>query len=511
MVPFKKIIGAILLLIAVAASSGAMAQGSGERFAGEASLGSQPAIPIHIELHRSGEAVTGTVSIPGATFELVDATGAGSIAGRFQGKAGSGALTLSIAGDDLTGAFDLAGQPGTITAHRTAADAESFFRPPEQRLYLTTDQWSEDLDRLVTILTSEHASPFHRISSEQFEQEASALRAAIPGLDGPAIAVEFRRLAALIGDGHTSVALAKGRPRLPIEFYWFEDGLRVVGISASQKSALGARLVAIENVAVSDVNERLRAHIPQAETQWHIRAAVPGLLANPDVLRVVGLGAGPAYMFTLETGDGKRTTLDMTAATGAEAGATLGGDAPLWQRNEERAFWSERLADGSVYVNWRSYDGLADKMAALLQSLDAEHPRRLIIDLRDNDGGDFNIGRLFVEEIKRRPWLNRRGALYVMIGRKTFSAAMTNAVDFQHSTEAILVGEPAGAAPNNWQEVRRFHLPNSGLGAGVSTRFYEFLPGKAELAPDLSVPPEPGDWGSPEDAGLRLVLTQPVP
>ncbi|WP_439618234.1 hypothetical protein [Shinella sp.] len=511
MVRFKNILGFILLLISAAAGSIAMAQGAGERFAGEASLGSQPAIPIHIELHRSGEAVTGTVSIPGATFELVDAAGANAIAGRFQGQGGSGALTLNIAGDDLAGAFELAGQPGIITAHRTAADAESFFRPPEQRLDLTTAQWTEDLDRLVTILTSEHASPFHRVSRAQFEQQASELRTAIPKLDGPAVAVEFRRLAALIGDGHTSVALSNGRPRLPIEFYWFEDGLRVTGVSASQSSALGAKLIAVNNVAVSDVTERLRAHIPQAETQWHFRAGVPALLANPDVLRAIGLRAGPAYTFNLETEDGAQKSVDMTAATDTGADATLSGDAPLWQRNMEQAFWSERLADGSVYVNWRSYDGLADNMAALLQSLDAEHPRRLIIDLRDNDGGDFNIGRAFVEEIKRRSWLNRRDVLYVMIGRKTFSAAMTNAVDFQHSTEAVLVGEPAGAAPNNWQEVRRFTLPNSGLSVGVSTRYYEFLPGKADLVPDLSIPPEPSDWGSPEDAGLRLVLAQPVP
>jgi hypothetical protein len=115
-----------------------------------------------------------------------------------------------------------------------------------------------------------------------------------------------------------------------------------------------------------------------------------------------------------------------------------------------------------------------------------------------------------IEDIASRPWLNRRGKLYVMIGRKTFSAAMTNAIDLHRMTEAILVGEPVGAAPNNWQEVRRFHLPNSGLRVGVSTRYYEFLPGRAELLPELPAPPEPDDWGSPQDAAVRAVLSQPA-
>jgi hypothetical protein len=100
--------------------------------------------------------------------------------------------------------------------------------------------------------------------------------------------------------------------------------------------------------------------------------------------------------------------------------------------------------------------------------------------------------------------------LYVLIGRKTFSAAMTNAVDFKRMTEAILIGEPAGAAPNNWQEVRRFHLPSSGINVGVSTRYYEFLPGESEVRPDRHIPPELGDWASPQDAAVRHVLAQPV-
>ena len=119
-------------------------------------------------------------------------------------------------------------------------------------------------------------------------------------------------------------------------------------------------------------------------------------------------------------------------------------------------------------------------------------------------------GGLSSKRSESRPWLNQRGLLYVLIGRKTFSAAMTNAVDFKNTTDAILVGEPAGAAPNNWQEVRRFHLPNSGLRVRVSTRYYEFLPGKSEVLPDLNVRPEPGDWGSPQDGGVRLILAQPV-
>ena len=514
MISFTKVFGIFLFLISIASGGAATAQDAPatatERFAGETQLGSQSPLPVHIELHRSGDVLTGTISIPGASFELGDMQGADPITGRFRGEAGNGPMTLHLDGDVLTGLFDLGGQPGKFTARRTLQDAATFFKPPEQHLDLTTAQWLEDLDRLVAILTREHASPFHRISREEFDREVVRVRASIPNLDGVAVALEFRKLGALIGDGHTSVELPP-RPRLPIEFYWFDDGLRVVSVPAVNRGLLGAELIAMNEMTASDVAERLRAYIPQGETQWFYRAGVPNLLNDPDILSAIGIGAGQPVVFTFQMADGARKRLKLAAAAEAGDRATLGDGAPLWRQNETKGFWSEGLADGSVYVNWRSYDGLADQGAALLQSLDLNHPRRLIIDLRDNSGGDYTVGRSFIDGIKSRAWLNRRGVLYVMIGRKTFSAAMTNAVDFKQTTEAILVGEPAGAAPNNWQEVRRFNLPNSALRVGVSTRYYEFLPGKPEVLPDRQISPEPSDWGSPEDASIRFVLAQPVP
>lgn len=56
-------------------------------------------------------------------------------------------------------------------------------------------------------------------------------------------------------------------------------------------------------------------------------------------------------------------------------------------------------------------------------------------------------------------------------------AAMTNAVDFRREFGAILVGEPTGARPNQYQESGNFTLPNSGLRITVSTRYYQFQEG----------------------------------
>ncbi|WP_309084946.1 hypothetical protein [Chelativorans sp.] len=509
-----RIVIAVTALLALVSkvTNPAIAQGEMNgttRFGGTAQILSLPPLPLHVELHQSDEAVTGRLSIPDATFELLEAQGGDTIVGRFRGVGGSGVVFLRIDGSTLTGTFDLDGAPGTISARLTTVDAKTFFAAPEQNLTISSAQWLEDLDRLAAILRSKHGSPFHRISRKEFERELERVRNAIPRLSGVQVALEFRKLGALIGDGHTAVALPSGTVRLPVEFYWFEDGVRIVGISAPHQSLLGSRLIAVNGVPIAQVIERMRAFIPQGETRQHVRAEIPGLLSNPEILEGVRAGGTGPVRLTLEKPGGTSTRLQLKPQV--KLLATPQPRLPLWRRNAGQGFWTEGLADGSVYVNWRSYGNLASEAEALLRGLDGEHPRRLIIDLRDNSGGDYSKGRAFIDQIARRPWLNRRGVLYVIIGRSTFSAAMTNAVDFMRTTNALLVGEAAGAAPNNWQEVRRFHLPNSGLGVSVSTRYYEFLPGKEKVRPDLAAPPELEDWGAAADAGLRRILSQPVP
>ncbi len=475
-----------------------------ERYGGEGQLGSEPPFPLHLEITRSGENVRGVISTPGAAFTLVDARGRGTVAGRVTGDGGTGSIRLRFEGDQVEGEFELEGQRGRLQAKRTRQEAAAFFKGPDQRLDLTPDQWRQDLDHLVELLRKHHGSPFHRTPEPVFLREVRRVRSAIPQLDGSRVGLELSKLGALIGDGHTWVAFPQGRPRFNLEAYWFEDGLRVVGADPAQKDLLGTRIVAVDGVPISEVIRRLRIFAAQGETDWSYRSVAPYLLGSADMLEMAGVGRGNVRLFTFETAGGQRR-VPLTASVKRPERVMLGGGPPLWDRGTE-PFRTQWLPDGALYVNWRGYDQLAEHTKALMAELDRKPPRRLIIDLRDNGGGDYNHGRQFIAQITSREWLNNPDKLFVLTGRQTFSAAMTNAVDFRTGTRATLIGEPPGAAPNNWQEVRRFHLPNSGLAVGISTRYYEFLPGEAALHPDKHVPPVPSDWGAPWDAAVAHVL-----
>jgi hypothetical protein len=88
---------------------------------------------------------------------------------------------------------------------------------------------------------------------------------------------------------------------------------------------------------------------------------------------------------------------------------------------------------------------------------------------------------------------------------------MTNAVDLRQQLRAVLVGEPTGARPNQYQESGGFILPNSRLRVNVSTRYYRFqeedTPG---VLPDYHIAPSWDDWLSGRDSVLEWVQTRPI-
>jgi C-terminal processing protease CtpA/Prc len=65
---------------------------------------------------------------------------------------------------------------------------------------------------------------------------------------------------------------------------------------------------------------------------------------------------------------------------------------------------------------------------------------RLIVDLRWNNGGNTFLTLPFLHRLIGDAKVNRRGALYVIIGRRTYSAAQNFTTMLELHTEATFVG-----------------------------------------------------------------------
>ena len=88
---------------------------------------------------------------------------------------------------------------------------------------------------------------------------------------------------------------------------------------------------------------------------------------------------------------------------------------------------------------------------------------------------------------------------------------MTNAADLRRELRAILVGEPTGARPNQYQEGESFTLPHSRFRVSVATRYYRFqtedTPG---VLPDHYAAQTWNDYRAGRDPALEWILAQPL-
>ena len=97
-----------------------------------------------------------------------------------------------------------------------------------------------------------------------------------------------------------------------------------------------------------------------------------------------------------------------------------------------------------------------------------------MLDLRLNGGGNGDFHKLiFLPLIKSR--YDTPGHLYVLTGRRTWSAAQMLVTEMQKYTTAIFVGEPTASKGNAYGDSYRIVMPNSRVTARVSTLWWQYL------------------------------------
>jgi hypothetical protein len=381
---------------------------------------------------------------------------------------------------------------------------------------LTTAQWQADVETFLRQLPEKHANAFHHLTRAEYDAAAAALRARVAGSNPDEILVAMLQIAARIGDGHTYVHMPASTHRLPVQLLPFGADLRVVRATEEAKALLGGRLVKIDGVAVAQIVERVHTVVSQAESDAFVRGIIPSRIRVTEVLHGLGVVADPLHVrLTVADDTGAERTVAVTAidASSKPAWVEAAAAQPLSSQHREEQLWFTWIGQSkTVYVGFRGYDDLRQQAKQLWSFVDAHPASKIVIDLRDNGGGDYTEGRKhIVEPLRRRPSLRA----YALVGNHTFSAAMNNAVDLRNA-HATLVGEEIGERPNSYQENDEMTLPNSRLVVSYSTRYYEFLPGfppegsPPTVVPDQTIEPTWEEFRTGRDPVLEWVLAQPM-
>ncbi len=190
------------------------------------------------------------------------------------------------------------------------------------------------------------------------------------------------------------------------------------------------------------------------------------------------------------------------------------GTPPLYLQDAS-PYWLRPIAGTSiVYVQYNaiatdereSPEQFAARLRGVLRETKATE---LVVDVRHNGGGNTYLYPPILNAIISFQDSAAGRRVWVIIGRRTFSAAQNFATTIQRYTNAIYVGERTGSRPNFVGESPPVVLPYSGLYATISSRYHQntdFTDKRAWIAPDVPTPLSSADYFANRDPAMEAIM-----
>jgi len=402
---------------------------------------------------------------------------------------------------------------------------------------MTRDEgWRTDLQFLVREIKRRGWNLFPRIGTEaEFDAQVKRIHAGIPKLSDAQIAIEMMRLMRKVGDGHSGL-LGPTTPRaewtqtVPVLFYLFEEGLFIVAGDPKHKDLLGSQVMKFGGKTVNEIVETLHAASSEDNKIW-IKQIAPYRMRHLPLLHAAGaIPHRDKVELVLRGLDGKDRTVVLTTDTTQpniwnvkpnppawlNLSQTLGTPVPLYLKNAATPYWFEYLPESkTVYFQFNSVrndqkESLAAFSERLFKFINDKEVDKLVVDMRWNNGGNTFLLRPLLQGVIKNDKINKRGKLFIIIGRRTYSAAQNAATYFDRDTNAIFVGEPTGSSPNFVGEEDPFVLPYSKILANVSHLYWQSSYPQDQrtwIAPQIYVPPTFAAYRRNGDAALEAILS----
>ena len=350
---------------------------------------------------------------------------------------------------------------------------------------LTEKQFVEDLEFLKTELPQRHKNLFAKISEKEFNLKILEIESKSKNLNEETFEIELYKLIKEIGDEHTRIE-PKYPTIFPIHFDFFKEVIFVTETDSINSSLLFKKLNGIEKISVKNVIKKYKTIIKDDNKSYFVNYFL-NFVNNPKILKGLNITqSDSSAKFVLD-----KQEIILSAENKRTSSNTL--NSHLLRFKTKDNYWYEFLENNKIlYFNYQDCSEQNGKLfetfnKELFNIIETQKPEKLIIDLRNNSGGNSAILKPFLEKL-RTSYINKKGSLYVLIGKKTFSSSLMNAIDLKRNYNSILIGESTSGNVNHYGETRGFYLPNSKIIVGYSTKFWENWKGYfGPLIPDIPI------------------------
>ncbi|MES1245806.1 MAG: hypothetical protein ABUT39_29635 [Acidobacteriota bacterium] len=334
--------------------------------------------------------------------------------------------------------------------------------------------WTYDIDFLYNeakrVNPDYRAQPFPAELTRRYEE----LKRNASKLSDEEVFVGMGHMLAALHQGHVALWSPPNDRYLPVRLYAFPEGIFIVEASDEHKDLVGSRVVAFGSVPAEELLRRLSECLSTDGDMQYLW----GVSRLAETAYLKGLGATRSVdsvdLTVQPPGGVVRKVALATLATGPAGRqdklvAPPGVTPPLFLRDLTQHHWELALPEhDALYVqvnNLLDEEGetgetLAQLGRRLWTVIEKTSPKNLILDIRHNNGGTT---QLYPELLRTLIAFSRISGnqVYVLIGRRSYSATGNFVTDLERLTDPIFVGEASSECCNLYGDPTRVILPYS--------------------------------------------------
>ncbi len=414
----------------------------------------------------------------------------------------------------------------------------------------------EDANELFATIERVHPDPYTRLTREQYGRAKQDAIDAITaeGRGNSQVSIDrlswlLSRAVAAVGDGHTFVntvdtmaPYSPTRRQFPPFVLGFDNG-RLLIRSAADDTLIGAELTAVNGTPTQQFLQPVLGHI-SAESSTFRTAQFGGGQAFWYHLSDL-FDCSPTWKFSVLPPSGKPRHFHAEAVTHAEFHALLERLPKRTTARPEQPTLQFLANESVALLTYPTFDASPadkNKLDDLFRQIAAKRPADLILDIRDNGGGnsragDWILGFLYSGkfsqvsrmDVKASPDIDKylpafsrpiraamNGTIYtkqqdealkptvvppytgrkwLLIDNGVFSSGVMLAAAFRDYQVGTTIGYETGGVPLAFGDLHRFRLTHSGIQCGVSwKRFYPPKPRSGDdrhgVMPDIPLTAE---------------------
>ncbi len=380
--------------------------------------------------------------------------------------------------------------------------------------------WVRDItylhDEMKRVNPEYHDEPF----PAEFTRRYEALKADVPRLSDEEIYVGLGRMIAPLRQGHIGF-FAPSRDRyLPFRPYAFPDGVYIIEADSAYRGLVGSKVVRVGELGSDEVVRRLAEARSVDGDMGHVWQVSD--MTSAWYLKGIGaIGSTESVRLVVQVPGGAEKTITVPTLPAPRAGrqdkmiAPTSGPVPMYLSKLDQTHWEVAVPEHrAVYIQLNNISNDTDetmeqfgvRMRTVLATVSPDH---VILDLRHNNGGSTAMYPEFLRTMIGFT-VQPGKQLYVLIGRRTFSATANLITDLERLANPLFVGEASSECCNLFGDPAQLTLPYSGVQAEVTAIKWNLswnaFDGRREMSPEVPVVLTARDYFAGRDPVMETVF-----